>query len=147
MKMTALLLAGTTLGFASGRAKSVSTDETTPADAPKPDRVAPSVTGTATIDLTQFQSKRGGGVKSAYGFDNLEVGQAFGVSNKTMREVQSALSNANRKGKTEMKDEAGKTVNTVVTRHYFAVEVTDAIREQIIGTPLEGSAVLVQRDK
>lgn len=160
-RLNAVLLATAAMGFASGRTKPA-TDTTTPtaddtattatdtavaSTTAKAERVAPVTTGVAAIDLSEFSTSRRGGQKSAYGLDKLDVGQVIGFNNKTADEIRGTVSNANRKGKVEMKDEAGKVINTVVERHYVIIDVTDAVREKIAGTPLEGSTVLVQRDK
>lgn len=155
MRMTALLLATAAMGFASGRTKPATdtaptTDDTTTTatdTAPKQERVAPVTTGVAVIDLSEFSTSRRGGQKSAYGLDKLDVGQSVGFSNKTADEIRGTVSNANRKGKTTIKGEAGAPDREIIERHYVTIEVTDAVREKIAGTPLEGSTVLVMRDK
>lgn len=123
-----------------------STDTATVAAVSKPakERVAPDVTSIATIDMPK--PVRGGGTASAYAFDKLEVGQAFGVKNKGKREIASAVTNANRKYRNEMKDAEGKVIQTVQERHFFSHEVDAEYAKTLVGTPLEGSTVLVFRD-
>lgn len=159
--MKALLLATAAMGFASRRTKPATdtaptTDDTTttttetataPTATTKAERVAPVQTGVAAIDLSEFSTSRRGGQKSAYGLDKLDVGQAVGFNNKTADEIRGTVSNANRKGKTTIKGENGAADREIIERHYIIIDVTDAVRERIAGTPLEGSTVLVQRDK
>lgn len=157
MKHLGLLMASASLGYASApkpKADSAATDKLTQttdtatvADAPKPtkERVAPEVTSIATIDMPK--PVRGGGTASAYAFDKLEVGQAFGVKNKGKREIASAVTNANRKYRNEMKNEAGEVLSTVQERHFFSHEVDTEYAKTLVGTPLEGSTVLVFRDQ
>lgn len=122
----ALALTSLTSGFAS-------------APATKP-RVAPEITA-AVGGIAMPEAKRAGSA-TIYPFGGLEVGHAFGVKNKDKRGMSSVLSNQNRKHKG--KDEAG---NAVSTKHYTAVDVDADLRAKIKGTALEGSTVLVFRDK
>lgn len=154
--MNAMLLATAAMGFASGRAKPATSTDTAPSTddtttttetTTKAERVAPVQTGVAAIDLSEFSISRRGGQKSAYGLDKLDVGQAVGFNNKTADEIRGTVSNANRKGKTTIKGENGAADREIIERHYIIIDVTDAVREKIAGTPLEGSTVLVQRDK
>lgn len=104
------------------------------------------VTGVTTLSLTA--PTRGGGKPSIYPFATLQVGQVFGIVGKKKADISSAVSAANRKGKSEVKDSEGNVINTVVSRHFFAVDVTPEIAEQIKDKPeLAGATVLVQRDK
>ena len=107
---------------------------------------AAAVTGVTTLSLTA--PTRGGGKPSIYPFATLEVGQVFGIVGKKKADISSAVSAANRKGKSDVKDSEGNVINTVVSRHFFAVDVTPEIAEQIKDKPeLAGATVLVQRDK
>ena len=107
---------------------------------------AAAVTGVTTLSLTA--PTRGGGKPSIYPFATLEVGQVFGIVGKKKADISSAVSAANRKGKSDVKDSEGNVINTVVSRHFFALDVTPEIAEQIKDKPeLAGATVLVQRDK
>lgn len=147
MKHLALLMASSAIGYASDApAKSTGKPktDTTPVDPTK--TAAATVTGVATLSLTA--PTRGGGKPSIYPFATLEVGQVFGIVGKKKADISSAVSAANRKGKSEVKDSEGNVINTVVSRHFFALDVTPEIAEQIKDKPeLAGATVLVQRDK
>lgn len=54
------------------------------------------------------KSQRGG--RSLYPFDDLEIGQSFGVMNKTQKQMASTVSAANKRHRTEVKDANGQTV-------------------------------------
>jgi len=54
------------------------------------------------------KSNRGG--RSLYPFDELEVGQSFGVKNKTQKQLASTVSGANKRHRVEVKDANGQTV-------------------------------------
>lgn len=145
MKRTALITTVAAIGYAKEPTPAKMPE--VPVEAPKAAKVAPEVTPIATLNLTLPESGRRGGAQSAYLFTTLEVGQFFGVKNKTRAQISAAVSNANRKGKQEVKDANGNVVNTVVTRHFVAHDVTPDIAKQIEGTDLAGSTVLVTRDK
>lgn len=134
--------------------------------APKPERVEPTLTGVAALEMPVRASRRGS--ESKYPFATLEIGQAFGVKNKTAAQLSSIVSNANRKyqvNKTdaagnvvfktnEMKDAAGNVTHVptdqpekIAGRHFFAIDVDGDYAKKIKGTPLEGAKVLVFRDK
>lgn len=122
------------------------TDAASATETTAPAAPAATVTGVTTISLTA--PTRGGGKPSIYPFATLEVGQVFGIVGKKKVDISSAVSAANRKGKSEVKDSEGNVINTVVSRHFFAVDVTPEIAEQIKDKPeLAGATVLVQRDK
>ena len=84
----------------------------TPATAAKTEtkaRVAPDLTGISSdVEMPKKVSNRGS--KSLYPFEKLEVGQSFGVKNKTAAGMASIISNQNRKNREEKVDEAGNTV-------------------------------------
>jgi hypothetical protein len=72
-------------------------------------RIAPELTTiTSEVELPKKVSKRGS--KSLYPFEKLEVGQSFGVTNKTAAGMASIISNQNRKHRAEKQDENGNTV-------------------------------------
>lgn len=156
MKNIALLSTAAALGYASGDkpaakmpeapvAPAAST-EAPAATAPKAAKVAPEVTG-IVAGIQMPETARRGGQASPYAFDSLEVGQCFGVKNKDKSGVGPAVTNANRKGKQEIKDAAGNVVNTVQVRHFVAFDVTPELEKQIKDKPeLAGSKVLVFRD-
>lgn len=132
-------------------------------------RVEPDLAGVGfkLPTLPEKSSKRGS--QSLYPFDKLAVGEAFGVKNKTAANLSSIVSNANRKNTRELKDAEGNTVyetkvlkgadgsETTVpdtskpkreaVKHFYAIDVDGDMKKQIKGTPLEGSTVLVCRDK
>ena len=136
-------------------------------------RVEPLLTGIASIPMPTKTSKRGS--VSLYPFDSLaEVGQAFGVKNKTALQLSSIISNANRKNSTEERDAAGNVVyetkdltapdgtvtkvpdttkpKMVAVKHFFAFDVSDEYRKAnkeafAKGGTFEGVTTLVFRDK
>lgn len=139
------------------------------ANAPKKENEAAVVTGVVTgLTMPKVESKRG--IASVYPFDKLEVGACFGVKNKTAKQLSAVISNAHRRfrvNKTdgegnvvykmqEIKDAQGNVTGRVPTqepeqvpgRHFFAVDVTKEIAEQIKdNADLKGSTALVWRDK
>lgn len=142
MKHLALLMASSAIGYASDAPAKSTSKTKTPTETTAP----ATVTGVTTLSLTA--PTRGGGKPSIYPFATLEVGQVFGIVGKKKADISSAVSAANRKGKSEVKDSEGNVINTVVSRHFFAVDVTPEIAEQIKDKPeLAGATVLVQRDK
>lgn len=152
-KLIALTASTAALGYAKeptqAKMPEAGTAAATPAPAAaKPAKVAPEVTGVSAISITLPDTGRRGGQQSAYPFDSLEVGQFFGVKNKTKEEMASALTNANRKGKQEVTDPSTGAVQKITTRHFVSFDVTPEIAKQIEGdAALAGSKVLVQRDK
>lgn len=156
---TALMINTAAAAFASAPATEVK--------ATKP-RVEPVLTEiVAGIPLPKRTTKRGS--VSLYNFDGLEVGACFGAKNKTAANLSSIVSNANRKALVQSVDAEGKpifgtktvtaadgTVSTVpdlekpamtATKHFVAVDVDTEYKKAIKGTALEGSSVLVFRDK
>lgn len=72
-------------------------------------RVDPETTPiTSTVPMPEKQSRRGS--VSKYAFADLEVGQSFGVKNKTAAGMASIVSNQNRKHKTPKLNEAGGVI-------------------------------------
>lgn len=132
-------------------------------------KIAPVMTGVAAIPVPHVKPASRGS-KSPYPFDTLEIGHAFGVKNKTAKQLSSIVSNQNRKDAnhrpvkdqngnvvyktTEMKAGDG-TVTKVPTNEpemeqikaFQAFDVDAELKKQIKGTPLEGSTVLVFRTK
>lgn len=131
-------------------------------------RIAPVIAGTMKLEMPTRTSNRGS--STAYPFGDLEVGAAFGVKNKNAKQMASIVSNQNRKAENKRPkvDEAGNkifktqeltgadgTVTRVPTgeaemeqiKNFFAIDVTKEYAEKLKGTPLEGSTVLVFRDK
>lgn len=126
-------------------------------------------TVTAVASVTLPAPAHRGGTESNYPFDDLEVGSAFGVKDRDKKGMASAVGNANRKYRVNKTDDAGNTVyktktmkgtdgvetqvpdtdnpETVATRHFRVRDVTPEIAKLIKGTALEGSKVLVERDK
>lgn len=136
---------------------------TTPATAAKTEtkaRVAPDLTGISSdVEMPKKVSNRGS--KSLYPFEKLEVGQSFGVKNKTASGMASIISNQNRKNREEKVDEAGNTVFEtkelkgqdgtvtnvptdkvvmIVNKHFFANDCDPK-------TDPDGASVRVFRDK
>lgn len=107
---------------------------------------APAVTVTGAVAFELTPPARKGGAESKYPFDTLEVGQAFGAKGINKRGISSAVSNANRKNRSEIEAPDG-TKSTVQTKHFFAVDVDAELAKKLKGTPLEGSSVLVSRSK
>ena len=82
--------------------------------------VAPELTGiSAVVEMPAPPARSNRGSKSAYPFDELEVGQSFGVKNKTRDQMQSIVSNQNKKHRVEKRDENGNVV-------YKTTEAKDA---------------------
>ena len=73
-------------------------------------RIAPQLTEvSAAIKMPTKKNNRGS--KSLYPFDSLTaVGQSFGMKNKTAEQLASIISNANKKHRSEKKDENGNIV-------------------------------------
>lgn len=72
-------------------------------------RIAPELTTiTDNVEMPKKVNKRGS--KSLYPFEKLEVGQSFGVTNKTAAGMASIISNQNRKHREEKTDDQGNTV-------------------------------------
>lgn len=106
----------------------------------------PAVTNVVALDIA-FPATRGGGQPAQYPFDSLEVGQVFGVKNKTKRQITNSVSIANKKYRQEILGGEGQPTQKIQTRHFIATDVTPEIAAQIKSTDLEGSTVLVKRDK
>lgn len=140
-----------------------------PAEDGKAAKVAPIMTGTFAMPIPAEKATNRGS-KSPYPFETLEVGHAFGVKNKTAKQLSSIVSNQNRKDANHrpIKDENGNikykmtdltgpdgSVTKVPTKEpeteqikaFAAYDVSDELKKQIKGTPLEGSSVLVFRTK
>ena len=110
-------------------------------------RVEPKiVTGALPTGFTPPAPSRGGGNTSKYPFDSLEVGGAFGVKNKTRRQMMSPLNNAKKKYRTELTGADGKVVKNQ-ERDFYSVDVTPEIAETLKGSDFEGSSVLIVRSK
>ncbi len=134
---------------------------------PKVERTPATVTAVASISLPPLAAR--GGTASVYPFDQLEVGQVFGVKDRDKAGMTSAIGNANRKYRKPKTDDTGATVyktkqitdaagtpiqvpdtenpEMVAERQFRARDVTADIAKEIKGTPLEGSKVLVERIK
>lgn len=160
---TALLHSAAAVAFANA-----ATPAAAPAAAAK--RVDPAITGVFALAVPEGKTNSNRGSKSPYPFDTIEAGQAFGVKNKTAKQLSSIVSNQNRKDSNHrpVKDAAGNivykmnemtapdgTVTKVPTKEpeteqikaFQAFDVDDELKKQIKGTPLEGSTVLVFRVK
>jgi hypothetical protein len=123
------------------------TSKTKTTNSTKPAAAEPVVAaGTIEITLPSKPTRSGGG-KAKYPFDTLEVGQYFAVLNKTRREMTGPLASANKRYRSELKNEAGQTVNTTQEREFYAADVDAATAAAFAGTPLEGATVLLIRSK
>lgn len=110
-------------------------------------RVEPDVvTGKLPEGFTPPAPSRGGGNASKYPFANLDVGGAFGVKNKTRRQMASPVNNAKKKYRNELTDPNGK-VTKVQSRDFYSVDVDAEMAKSLKGTEFEGSSVLVIRSK
>lgn len=158
-RLTALATSTAAVAFANGDAAPAA------AKASKP-RVAPVITGTHKIEIPQRSTKRGS--VSLYPFDTLtEPGMAFGLKDRTAKNLSSIISNANRKGLVNKTDDAGNVVyktkeitdaggnksvvpttdpEKVAGQKFSAFDVTPEYAKTIKGTPLEGSSVIVVRE-
>lgn len=122
------------------------TSKTNAAPAPAAAKIAPVVSGTAAIPMPERKTNRGS--KSLYPFETLTTtGMAFGLKNKTAKDVSSAISNQNRKWKVESVNPTTGEKTVEQQRHFFAHDVDAEYAKTLKGTPLEGSTVLVFRDK
>lgn len=85
-------------------------------DAKSNSRVEPELTP-INSSLTMPTPPRGGrrGSVSLFPFDALQVGQSFGVKNKTLSQMQGVISNQNKKGRTPKLDENGNKVMKMIT--------------------------------
>lgn len=133
-------------------------------------RTEPQLTGTFALAVPAGKTSSNRGSKSPYPFDTIEAGQAFGVKNKTAKQLSSIVSNQNRKDSNHrpVKDDAGNIVykmndltapdgsvtkvptkepETEQIKTFVAYDVDAELKAKIKGTPLEGSSVLVFRTK
>lgn len=124
---------------------------TTKTSKPKTTKTAAAATTVSTIvtaavtGLTMPDIPRSS--KSIYKFDDLEVGQCFGVVGKTKRQMANATSAANKKVAAELTDpETG--AKTVINKHFVAFDVEGDLVAQVEANPtLKGSTVLIFRQK
>lgn len=131
---------------------------------------APTLTEIMTgIELPDIKPTTRVGAASVYPFDKMEVGAIFGVKDRNKKGVSPAVSNANRKYKQNVTDDAGNTVyetkpligadgtvtnipdiskpKKIATRHFTVIEVTPDVAKAIAGIePLKGAKVLIKRD-
>lgn len=113
----------------------------------KPKKPEPIVaTGDIDIILPPKPARDGSG-NSKYPFADLEIGKFFSVKNKDRRSMASAIANANKRYRSELKDETGKVVNTVQDREFYALDVNADLAKKLKGTPHEGAQVLVVRSR
>jgi hypothetical protein len=79
------------------------------AGAPTKVRVAPVLTTISNaVPIPAVKNNRGS--KGAYPFDNLEIGQSFGVANRNAKQMASIVSNANKRFLVNKTDENGNVV-------------------------------------
>lgn len=79
---------------------------------PKADeRIAPVITALAAdVPVPAIAVKQRRGIKSQYPFADLEIGQSFGVTNKSYKQIMSVVSAVNRKHLVEKRDENGNVM-------------------------------------
>lgn len=138
MKNVGFLIAASAmpLAYASGAAAATDAKNSIPA---KTDSTASSAkTDTATaaktntpltilgvstaVQMPQVASRRGS--KSQYDFDAVEVGQSIGVVGRTAKNLQSTVTNANRRYTEDKKDANGQTVYKMIDMKDAAGNVT-----------------------
>lgn len=151
-RLTLATYAVAALGYANPPGKTAAPKETTPT-APKettpaaPKRIEPQVlTGKLPDNFTPPEPTRGGGA-TKYPINDLVVGGAIGVKNKTKRELVGVVNRANVKYSTRAKDASGKTKVVAVDREFYAVDVDADTAKSLVGTDFEGSTVLIIRRK
>ena len=110
-----------------------------------PNGPAPEIaTGTLPEGFTPPEPARSG--KTVYPIDDLAVGGAFGVKNKTKRDLAGVVARANAKYRTEGQNAAGETVK-LTEREFYAIDVDADTAKSLKGSDLEGSTALVVRRK
>ena len=111
-----------------------------------PNGPAPEIaTGSLPEGFTPPEPARSG--KTVYPIDDLAVGGAFGVKNKTKRDLAGVVARANAKYRQTAKDADGKTKVLSTDREFYAVDVDAATAKSLKGSDLEGSTALVVRRK
>lgn len=106
-------------------------------------RIEPEVaTGPVPTDFTLPPKSSGGGSKSKYPFDDLEVGQFFSVKNKDRRAMAAPVSTANKRHRAKAADGSD-----VQTREFYAADVDAETAKQLKGTAHEGAKTLLIRSK
>lgn len=112
----------------------------------KPTGPAPQIaTGSLPEGFTPPEPARSG--KTVYPIDDLAPGAAFGVKNKTKRDLAGVVARANAKYRSTGKDANDKTVVLSTEREFYAVDVDAATAKSLKGSDLEGSTALVIRRK
>lgn len=115
--------------------------------APAATTKAEPVIATGDLDITlPPKPTRAGNGKGKYPFDALAVNKFFSVKNKDRRSMASAIANANKRYRKELKGADGLT-SVVQDREFYAVDVDAATAEALKGSPHEGATVLVIRSK
>ncbi|NUM72741.1 hypothetical protein HUU40_00125 [candidate division KSB1 bacterium] len=77
----------------------------------KEPRVAPILTAVSSaVPMPTNVSKRGRGGNSIYPFEALEVGQSFGIANKSAKSIASVVNGANKRFEADAVDAAGNPV-------------------------------------
>jgi hypothetical protein len=108
------------------------------------------ITSIATIPMPEKPKSRKGG-NAKYPFNDLAVGQAFGVKGKTAKQMSGVVRARNRSNTIETTDAEGKVVNVEQTAEFFAIDVADLDKDgkKAVDTndALKGSTVLVFRCK
>lgn len=84
---------------------------------PISERISPELTKVRTDVVMPPVAARSAkrGIKSVYPFDALEVGQSFGVTNKTFKQLASVVSSQNRKHLVHKTDANGNVITRPVT--------------------------------
>lgn len=65
---------------------------------------------TSNVPMPENIGKRANSGRGVYDFDSLEVGQSFGVTNKTAKQIASAVSAANKRFRTNKLDANGAVI-------------------------------------
>lgn len=108
------------------------------------DKKPPVITGTHKIAIPDRPVRRGN--PSLYPFDTLtEAGMAFGVKDKTAKQLGSIVSNANKKYRRKAMVDGAETV--IEDRKFFAFEPTAEQAKEYKGTKLEGAKTVIIREK
>lgn len=83
---------------------------------PIDERIAPVLTPIiADVPIPEVASRPRRGIKSVYPFDQLDIGQSFGVSNKTLKQIASVVSAQNRKHLVQKLDDQGRPLTRPIT--------------------------------
>jgi len=117
------------------------------ADAPKVATGTKAPTTTDAFAITPPPSNNRGSTSPLRPkFEGLDVGQAFGVTDRTKKQIQGTVSNMNRKFKSVATDAEGNESTLPGHRHFKVFDVDANYAKTLKGTPLDGAKTLVFRD-